>query len=66
MANPINASIDYVKSSLAELKEVTWPPRGTVIRHTIIVILAVGIAAGLVALVDAGLSALLELLLSRG
>lgn len=66
MANPIVSAISYVKSSLAELKKVTWPGRSVVIRHTIIVVIAVGIAAALVALVDAGLSAGLKLLLSRG
>lgn len=66
MGNPILSAISYVKSSFAELKKVTWPGRSVVIRHTIIVVIAVGIAAALVALVDAGLSAGLKLLLSRG
>jgi preprotein translocase SecE subunit len=61
MFNPLS----YVKSSYAELTKVTWPSRATVLRHTLLVIIAIGVATLLVGLLDSGLTYLVRLLLER-
>jgi len=55
----------YLKSSYAELAKVTWPSRPTVIRHTLLVSISIGIATLLVGLIDSGLNYLVRLLLER-
>ncbi len=45
MGNPITAIIQYVKSSIAELKKVTWPTRAQTIRYSALVVaVSVGVA----------------------
>jgi preprotein translocase SecE subunit len=56
MTNPIKAVSDYLKSSTAELKKVTWPSREMTIRYSVMVIVvSLGLAAFFAAL-DFGLS----------
>jgi preprotein translocase SecE subunit len=65
MANPISASIEYIRSSTAELKKVSWPSKDTTIRYSVTVI-AVCIALALFfGALDMGFSKLVTLLLSR-
>ncbi len=58
--NPIKT----FKDMWAELKKVTWPSRKELIRQSAVVIVFVLILTVLVGLMDAGLSALLKLVIS--
>lgn len=54
--NPIAKTLDYLRSSRAELEKVTWPTRQDVIRYTSLVIgVSIVLAVGFAAL-DLGLS----------
>jgi preprotein translocase subunit SecE len=65
MANPINATINYVKSSAAELKKVTWPTRAQTIRYSALVIaVSIGVAVFFASL-DYGFSSGIMLALSK-
>ena len=45
MANPLQATINYIKSSIAELKKVTWPTKDMTIRYSMLVIaVSIGVA----------------------
>ncbi len=55
--------IAYVKSSYAELAKVAWPPRITVIRHSLLVVVSIGIATILVGFLDTGLTYLVRFIL---
>ena len=51
------------KDMWAELKKVTWPSKKDLIRHSLVVIVFVLILTVFVGLIDAGLSALLRLII---
>jgi preprotein translocase SecE subunit len=56
MMNPIKAVSDYIKSSIAELKKVTWPSREMTVRYsTLVIVVSLALAAFFAAL-DFGLS----------
>lgn len=55
---------EYLLSVLAELKKVTWPTKKEVFNHTIIVIISSTAAMLLVAVLDFGLSAAVEYIIS--
>lgn len=54
--NPIAKSLDYLRSSRAELEKVTWPTRQDVIRYTSLVIGVSIVLAVAFAALDLGLS----------
>lgn len=56
MQNPITIAIDYVKSSIAELKKVTWPTRDQTIRYSALVISVSVAVAAFFASLDLGFS----------
>jgi preprotein translocase subunit SecE len=56
--------IKTFKDMWAELKKVTWPSRKELIRQSTVVIVFVLVLTVLVGLMDAGLSALLKLIIS--
>ncbi|HUD20509.1 MAG TPA: preprotein translocase subunit SecE [Candidatus Saccharimonadales bacterium] len=64
MANPVAYSAKFVKSVVEEGSKVIWPDRPTVIRHTIMVIISVGIAMAIFASLDYGLQQLVLVVLN--
>lgn len=60
MKNPALPLVNYVRDSVTELKHVSWPTRREVISHTIIIIVAVIVSMLIVALLDYGLSLLVD------
>ena len=65
MANPIVATRDYVKHSVAELKKVSWPSKETTLRWSVLVITASAILAGFFATLDFGFQQGVNVLFSR-
>lgn len=55
--------VGFVKGTLKELKQVTWPTKGELARKTSVVLAVVILATFFVWLVDTGLSQLLALLI---
>lgn len=46
MANPIHATVQYLRSSVAELKKVTWPTKEMTMRYSaIVIIVSIAVAA---------------------
>lgn len=58
-----SATINYFKASYRELAKVSWPSRTEVIWLTVLVVTVIIIAAALLALVDFGLTSLVNYLL---
>lgn len=58
-----NRIINYFTSAYEELRKVVWPNRQEVTSHTIIVVLSILIAMGIIALLDFGLFNLLQMLI---
>ncbi|MBD3251310.1 preprotein translocase subunit SecE [Candidatus Uhrbacteria bacterium] len=56
MPNPITSVTSYVRTSLAELKKVTWPTRETTFRYSLLVIVVSILVAGFFASLDWGFS----------
>lgn len=56
MPNPLASIRDYLKSSIAELKKVSWPSRDMTIRYSALVIIVSAALAGFFAALDFGLS----------
>ncbi len=54
--NPIAKTVDYLRSSRAELEKVTWPSRQDVIRYTSLVIGVSIVLAAAFAALDFGLN----------
>lgn len=63
--NPIKALIEYVRTSIAELKKVTWPTKDMTIRYTGMVIVVSVILAGFFAVLDFGFSKAVTAALSQ-
>jgi preprotein translocase SecE subunit len=55
----------YLKSAYLELTKVTWPPKRTIFRHTLLVIISIALATLFVGLIDGALTALVRILLER-
>jgi len=55
---------DYFSGVVTELRKVTWPTRADVVNHTLIVIVSVIIAIGVVTVLDFGLSKAVEYIIS--
>jgi preprotein translocase SecE subunit len=66
MANPINAITSYVRSSIAELKKVTWPNKETTMRYSMLVIVVSIAVAAFFGALDFGFSRLVTFTLSLG
>ena len=47
-----------------ELRKVIWPSREVVLRHTLIVIISVGITMLILSIIDIGLTKLIELIVT--
>jgi preprotein translocase subunit SecE len=58
-----NKIINYFKSVYNELYKVSWPKRKEVIYLTGVVILSVALAMGIVALIDLGLTKIINYLI---
>jgi len=56
MLNPISLTVNYVKSSIAELKKVTWPTKDQTIRYSVLVISVSVAVAVFFASLDLGFS----------
>ncbi|OGL74399.1 preprotein translocase subunit SecE [Candidatus Uhrbacteria bacterium RIFCSPHIGHO2_12_FULL_60_25] len=65
MSNPITSIRDYLRSSIGELKKVTWPSRQMTIRYSLLVIVASAALAVFFAALDFGLSRAVTIALSR-
>ncbi len=65
MGNPITTIRDYLRSSIAELKKVTWPSRQMTIRYSLLVLVASTALAVFFAALDFGLSRAVTIALSR-
>lgn len=63
--NPINQSIQFLKSSYSELLKVTFPTTNQLVQRTIIVIAIMIVATALIGLFDAGVAQLLKLVLFK-
>lgn len=59
-----NKIIKYFIDSYQELKKVTWPTRSQLIRDTLTVVISSAIATAFVAVIDLGLSNLIEYFVS--
>ena len=60
----ISSAINYFKASYRELGKVSWPSRNEVIWLTALVVAVIIITAAFLALVDFGLTSLINYLLS--
>jgi len=59
-----NRAIKYLLDSYEELKKVSWPTRKQLIRDTLIVVVSSAVITTFIAVVDFGLSKVLEFLVS--
>lgn len=59
-----NSAVKYVLDSFEELKRVSWPSKKQLFRNTVIVIASSAVVTAFVAIVDFGLSKVLEYLVS--
>jgi preprotein translocase subunit SecE len=66
MANPIKVITTYVRSSLAELKKVTWPTKEKTMRYSMLVIVVSLAVAMFFATLDFGFSRAITYVLSQG
>jgi preprotein translocase subunit SecE len=65
MINPIKSIIEYVRTSIAELKKVTWPTKDATIRYTTMVVVICVALAGVFAVLDLGFSKLITSVLAQ-
>ena len=61
--NIINSAVNYFKGSYRELGKVSWPSKQEVIWLTSLVVIIIVIAALILALIDFGLTSLINYLL---
>jgi preprotein translocase subunit SecE len=59
-----NRAIKYFSDSYEELKKVSWPTRKQLIRDTLIVVVSSTVITAFIAVIDFGLSKVLEFLVS--
>ena len=50
----------YIRGSIAELRQVTWPTRKEVLQYTVIILVSIVVAMFVVALVDYGLGFIVD------
>lgn len=55
--------VKYLRGSIDELRKVSWPTRQETIKYSIIVIISVIISVGILALLDFGLSKVVNIFL---
>ena len=60
-----NSIINYFAGVWLELKKVSWPTKKEVINHTIIVIVSAALATMIAALLDFGLTRLVEFIVEN-
>lgn len=60
-----NAVFKYFTDSYNELKKVTWPTKKQLINHSLIVIISAIAGTAIIALIDLGLTSLLQYLVSK-
>ena len=60
----VNSIVNYFKASYRELSKVSWPSRDEVVWLTALVVVVIIIAALLLALIDFGLTSLINYLLT--
>lgn len=65
MANPIKATVDYIKSSIAELHKVSWPTKDMTIRYSALVMIVCVVVAVFFAALDFGFSNLVTKVLAK-
>ena len=56
----------YFRDTKSEFKKIVWPTFPSVVRNTLVTLVLCAILGVLIGLVDAGLSALIKLVLSLG
>lgn len=56
----------YFRGVAAEYKKITWPTRKEVQKHTIIVIVSIGISMVVFGVIDLGFTKLLEYFIYKG
>ena len=54
---------EFLRETKVELKKVTWPTKQELIAHTIVVIIAVSLCAGLIWIIDSIFSILFRMIL---
>jgi len=54
------AITNYLRGAVDELRKVSWPTRQETVRYSVIVIVAIIISVALLALIDYGLSSLVN------
>lgn len=59
-----NKIVEYLKSSIDELKKVKWPTKKEAINHTILVVIICVFMAVFLGLLDFGLTQLIEWMIS--
>lgn len=63
--NPVKSLETYIRSSIAELKKVTWPSRQETMRYTVLVTAVSVIVAAFFASLDFGLGKIVDATLIR-
>ncbi len=53
--------VRYLRGSIDELRKVSWPTRQETVRYSVIVIVAVVISVGILAVLDFGLSKVVDI-----
>lgn len=61
MKNPLIALTSYIGEVRTEMSKVTWLTRQDLVRHTIVVIASILVAMLIVAVIDLGLTKLVEI-----
>jgi preprotein translocase subunit SecE len=56
----------FLKEVIAEMRKVTWPTRKELVSYTIVVLTIITLVAIFFAIIDMGLSQLLELIMKTG
>lgn len=56
----------FLKEVMSEMRKVTWPTRKELVSYTIVVLTIVTLVAVFFAIIDLGLSQLLELIMKTG
>lgn len=51
-----NSLVNYLIGAWSELKKVSWPKKSEVVNHTIIVLVACGVAIAITSAIDYGLT----------
>lgn len=60
----ISSFVKYIRGSINELRKVTWPTREETIQYSIIVVIAVVVSVAILAVLDYGLSKVVDILVA--